>query len=309
MSYPLSQSQLTGANFLEFIHPGDQAAVRHEIATSLAALNQTSAPPTSDCSFACRLALPSSAASHFPAIQPSYTELIFIGLVKALRDRSATGRGQTRGHVFIAIARKPTTLSPPAPPELAPTEFTYRLTADGRFTAVDAAVTHILGYSPSDLHGNSLYRLCHHQDLAGLAENHRAVVQFGVGHEMVIVTAPYRLLTRAGHYVTVVTHWQASRDPVSKAVDGIAARSRVTEAGVDAKPPLSGGFITPAERGAAMATRVTAELQPDELSQQSSSTGGSLETTEQARVVVTGWLEQGLRGRDEGSARGGKIDR
>ena len=307
MSYPLLQTQLTGANFLEFIHPGDQAAVRHEIATSLAALNQAPAPPTSDCSFACRLALPSSAASHFPAIQPTYTELIFIGLVKALRDRSVAGRGQTRGHVFIAIARKPTTLSPP---DLEPTKFTYRLTADGRFTAVDTAVTHILGYSPSDLHGTSLYRLCHHQDLAGLAENHRAVVQFEVGNGMVIVTAPYRLLARAGHYVTVVTHWQASRDPVSKAVDGIVARSRVTGAGVDVKPSLSPGFMgTLGERDAAMATRVTAELQSDERSQQSSSTGGSLEAAEPARVVVTGWLEHGLRGRDEGPTRGGKTDR
>ncbi|OQV20351.1 putative Aryl hydrocarbon receptor nuclear translocator-like protein 1 [Hypsibius exemplaris] len=239
--------QLTGANFLDLIDPADVPLVRQEIASIdpavvAAVAAGTTVAPQLHRSFTCRMLLttahPPAGGGHHPDHAPRFTTLAFTGFIKPFRSEPSVGRNLydyggrlAPSHIFVALARvvasNPTATSAVAMtvPDVMtafPEEFQCQFTPEARYTAVDLETSNVLGYSQQELTGASLYRCCHHADMAAVSASHRAVI---AGHGPT-TTRPYRLQTRNGQYVRVVTYWQAFRNPATHAVEAILARSR-----------------------------------------------------------------------------------
>ncbi|KAI3365120.1 hypothetical protein L3Q82_010233, partial [Scortum barcoo] len=79
--------------------------------------------------------------------------------------------------------------------------FTSQHSMDMRFTHCDQRVTLILGYSPEELLGRSIYDLCHTLDTNCLTKNH-----LNLCFKSQSVSGHYRMLVRGGGYVWVESH-------------------------------------------------------------------------------------------------------
>ncbi|XP_039990788.1 endothelial PAS domain-containing protein 1 isoform X2 [Xiphias gladius] len=79
--------------------------------------------------------------------------------------------------------------------------FTSQHSMDMRFTYCDQRVTLLLGYSPEELRGRSIYDLCHTLDTNCLTKNH---VNLCLKSQS--VSGKYRILVRGGGYVWVESH-------------------------------------------------------------------------------------------------------
>ncbi|XP_026207464.1 endothelial PAS domain-containing protein 1 [Anabas testudineus] len=79
--------------------------------------------------------------------------------------------------------------------------FTSQHSMDMRFTYCDQRVTLLLGYSPAELLGRSIYDLCHTLDTNCLAKNH-----LNLCLKSQSVSGQYRMLVRGGGYVWVESH-------------------------------------------------------------------------------------------------------
>ncbi|XP_028989744.1 endothelial PAS domain-containing protein 1 [Betta splendens] len=79
--------------------------------------------------------------------------------------------------------------------------FTSQHSMDMRFTHCDHRVTLLLGYSPEELLGRSIYDLCHTLDTNTLNKNH---VNLCLKSQS--VSGQYRMLVRGGGYIWVESH-------------------------------------------------------------------------------------------------------
>ncbi|XP_028286370.1 endothelial PAS domain-containing protein 1 isoform X2 [Parambassis ranga] len=79
--------------------------------------------------------------------------------------------------------------------------FTSQHSMDMRFTYCDQRVTSLLGYSPEELLGRSIYELCHTLDTHCLNKNH-----LNLCLKSQSVSGQYRMLVRGGGYVWVESH-------------------------------------------------------------------------------------------------------
>ncbi|XP_034426626.1 hypoxia-inducible factor 1-alpha [Hippoglossus hippoglossus] len=79
--------------------------------------------------------------------------------------------------------------------------FTSQHSMDMRFTHCDQRVTLLLGYSPVELLGRSIYDLCHTLDTDCLTKNH-----LNLCFKSQSVSGQYRMLVRGGGYVWVESH-------------------------------------------------------------------------------------------------------
>ncbi|CAL8303242.1 unnamed protein product [Lota lota] len=79
--------------------------------------------------------------------------------------------------------------------------FTSQHRLDLRFTHCDHRVKALLGYSPEELQGRSLYQLCHILDTNHLTRSHQNLLSMSQS-----VSGQYRMLVRGGGYVWVESH-------------------------------------------------------------------------------------------------------
>ncbi|KAF2365209.1 PAS fold [Trinorchestia longiramus] len=101
------------------------------------------------------------------------------------------------GMVGIAIA-----LPSPSVNEmkLEPDMFVTRINLDFRLAHCEAKVSDLLHYTPDELHGRSLYSLCHAQDVEALRKTHTDLMKKGQ-----VMSPYYRMLNRTGGYVWMQT--------------------------------------------------------------------------------------------------------
>jgi two-component system cell cycle sensor histidine kinase/response regulator CckA len=105
------------------------------------------------------------------------------------------------------------------------TDMLSRQSADGTFLYASPVSQKLLGYSPSELIGSSVFEYCHSDDLEAM----RAATARLVGHTG-SETLTYRARRRDGHYVWIETTSQAVRDPSSGLVGEVLSVSRdITE--------------------------------------------------------------------------------
>nr|XP_019938411.1 PREDICTED: hypoxia-inducible factor 1-alpha-like [Paralichthys olivaceus] len=79
--------------------------------------------------------------------------------------------------------------------------FTSQHSMDMRFTYCDQRVTLLLGYSPDELLGRSIYDICHTLDTDCLTKNH-----LNLCLKSQSVSGQYRMLVRGGGYMWVESH-------------------------------------------------------------------------------------------------------
>ncbi|XP_049916098.1 endothelial PAS domain-containing protein 1-like [Epinephelus moara] len=182
----LTQTELMGHNIFEFSHPCDHEEIRHNLR-----LTAEEVWRGAKRDFVMRI---KSALTH--------------------RGRSANLKSATwkvlhcHGQAKACVA--PSSVScllltcqslPLSHTLLSTHTFTSQHSMDMRFTYCDQRVTFLLGYSPEDLLGHSIYDLCHTLDTNCLAKNH-----LNLCLKSQSVSGQYRMLVRGGGYVWVESH-------------------------------------------------------------------------------------------------------
>ncbi|XP_060951452.1 endothelial PAS domain-containing protein 1 [Limanda limanda] len=182
----LTQTELMGHNIFDFIHPSD----REEIRSNLQLMSE--------------------------GLWRAATRTFVLRIKSTLtqRGRSANLKSATwkvlhcQGRVMVCSAPSAgscllLTCQPlPLSHTLLSTHtFTSQHSMDMRFTHCDQRVTLLLGYSPVELLGRSIYDLCHTLDTDCLTKNH-----LNLCFKSQSVSGQYRMLVRGGGYVWVESH-------------------------------------------------------------------------------------------------------
>lgn len=182
----LTQTELMGHNIFEFTHPCDHEEIRNNLRLT----------PDEFWGGAKR--------DFIVRIKSALTQ----------RGRSANLKSATwkvlhcEGRVMVSVA--PATVScllltcqplPLSHTLLSRHTFTSQHSMDMKFTYCDHRVTELLGYSPEELLGRSIYNLCHALDTSCLTKNH---VNLFLKSQS--VTSRYRILVKGGGYVWAESH-------------------------------------------------------------------------------------------------------
>ncbi|XP_008297683.1 endothelial PAS domain-containing protein 1-like [Stegastes partitus] len=182
----LTQTELMGHNIFEYTHPCDHEEIRHNLRLTA---EQVWCGEKRD--FVIRI---KSALTH--------------------RGRSANLKSATwkvlhcQGRVKVCMS--PSSIScllltcrplPLSHTLLSTHTFTSQHSMDMKFTYCDQRVISLLGYTPEELVGRSLYDFCHTLDYNCLSKNH-----LNLCLKSQSVSGQYRMLVRGGGYVWVESH-------------------------------------------------------------------------------------------------------
>jgi len=119
-------------------------------------------------------------------------------------------------------------------------EFTSRHGTDGKFCYVDQRVTLILGYTPQELLGTSLYEHIQFDDIPAISECHRNVLK----KPDEIVTPFYRFRAKDGTFVKLESKWKQFKNPWTKEVEYLISKNYLLisdEKTLPQQEPGSGG--------------------------------------------------------------------
>uniref|UniRef100_A0A665T2E0 Endothelial PAS domain protein 1b n=1 Tax=Echeneis naucrates TaxID=173247 RepID=A0A665T2E0_ECHNA len=179
----LTQTELMGHNIFEFIHPSDHEEIRNNL----------------------RL----TAMDGWAVVKRDFVVRIKSALTH--RGRSTNLKSamwkvlhcQGRAKVCVSHPSVSCLLLTCQPLPLSHTllsthTFTSQHSMDMRFTYCDQRVTSLLGYSPQELLGRSIYDLCHTLDIKCLSKNH-----LNLCWRSQSVSGQYRMLVRGGGYIWV----------------------------------------------------------------------------------------------------------
>ena len=100
-------------------------------------------------------------------------------------------------------------------------EFISRHGPDGKFSYVDQRVSLVLGYTPQDLLGTSLYEHVQFDDIPALAETHRNVLR----KSEEVITPNYRFRTKDGTFVRLESKWKQFRNPWTKEIEYLISKN------------------------------------------------------------------------------------
>ncbi|CAB1441489.1 unnamed protein product [Pleuronectes platessa] len=182
----LTQTELMGHNIFDFIHPSD----REEIRSNLQLMSEglwCAATRT----FVLRIKSTLTQRGRSANLKSATWKVLHCqGRVRLCSAPSA-------GSCLLLTCR-PLPLSHTL---LSTHTFTSQHSMDMRFTHCDQRVTLLLGYSPVELLGRSIYDFCHTLDTNCLTKNH-----LNLCFKSQSVSGQYRMLVRGGGYVWVESH-------------------------------------------------------------------------------------------------------
>ncbi|KAK9880934.1 hypothetical protein WA026_013267 [Henosepilachna vigintioctopunctata] len=104
-----------------------------------------------------------------------------------------------------------------------PLQFISKHTLDGKFLFVDQRVTLLLGFLPQELLGCSMYEYYHQDDIAALADSHKAVLQ----SMDKLYTKTYRFKTKDGDFVNIQSEWRPFKNPWTKEVEYLISKNNL----------------------------------------------------------------------------------
>ncbi|CAB0014956.1 unnamed protein product [Nesidiocoris tenuis] len=117
-------------------------------------------------------------------------------------------------------------LAPAAPTDpsinTTPLLFISRHAMDGKFLFVDQRATLMLAFLPQELLGTSMYEYYHRDDIAHLAESHKAALQ----SREPVNTKMYRFRCKDNTYVHIQSEWKSFRNPWTKEAEYMVAKNR-----------------------------------------------------------------------------------
>uniref|UniRef100_A0A3Q3IQ40 PAS domain-containing protein n=1 Tax=Monopterus albus TaxID=43700 RepID=A0A3Q3IQ40_MONAL len=176
----LTQTELMGHNIFEFTHPCDHEEIRN---------NLLWCRPKRDFIIRIKSTLTHRGRST-NLKSASWKVLHCQGCVKVCLTPSSVS--------CLLLTCQPLPLSHTL---LSTHTFTSQHRMDMRFTYCDQSVTLLLGYSPDELLGRSIYELCHALDTNCLTKNH-----LNLCWKSQSVSGQYRMLVKGGGYVWVESH-------------------------------------------------------------------------------------------------------
>ncbi|CAL8308056.1 unnamed protein product [Boreogadus saida] len=118
--------------------------------------------------------------------------------------------------------------------------FTSQHRLDLRFTRCDSRVKALLGYSPEELQGRSLYQLCHMLDTSRLNRSHRNLLSMSQS-----VSGQYRMLVRGGGYVWVESHSALLRPACPRVSSQCSGQSSIPPACIFSITYILSGVLEP----------------------------------------------------------------
>merc|ERR1719282_247530 len=116
-------------------------------------------------------------------------------------------------------------------------EFTSRHGTDGKFSYVDQRVTLILGYTPQELLGTSLYEHIQFDDIPAISECHRTVLR----KPEELVTPFYRFKAKDGTFVKLESKWKQFRNPWTKEIEYLISKNFLLISDEKIIPQMEGG--------------------------------------------------------------------
>merc|ERR1719282_1486230 len=116
-------------------------------------------------------------------------------------------------------------------------EFTSRHGTDGKFSYVDQRVTLILGYTPHELLGTSLYEHIQFDDIPAISECHRTVLR----KPEELVTPFYRFKAKDGTFVKLESKWKQFRNPWTKEIEYLISKNFLLISDEKIIPQMEGG--------------------------------------------------------------------
>jgi len=116
-------------------------------------------------------------------------------------------------------------------------EFTSRHGTDGKFSYVDQRVTLILGYTPQELLGTSLYEHIQFDDIPAISECHRNVLK----KPDELSTPFYRFRAKDGTFVKLESKWKQFRNPWTKEIEYLISKNYLLISDEKIVPQLEAG--------------------------------------------------------------------
>ena len=114
-------------------------------------------------------------------------------------------------------------------------EFSSRHGTDGKFCYVDQRVTLILGYTPQELLGTSLYEHIQFDDIPAISECHRTVLR----KPEEVMTPFYRFRAKDGSFVKLESKWKQFKNPWTKEIEYLISKNFLLIS--DEKMEMEGG--------------------------------------------------------------------
>uniref|UniRef100_A0A4W6EKC2 PAS domain-containing protein n=1 Tax=Lates calcarifer TaxID=8187 RepID=A0A4W6EKC2_LATCA len=186
----LTQTELMGHNIFEFTHPCDHEEIRNNLRLTAGV-----------CVYVCRdfVMRIKSALTHRGRSTNLKSATWKVGeKQQPLEFPLFSQHCQTSELSCLLLTCQPLPLSHTL---LSTYTFTSQHSMDMRFTYCDQRVTLLLGYSPEELLGRSIYDLCHTLDTSCLTKNH-----LNLCFKSQSVSGQYRMLVKGGGYVWVESH-------------------------------------------------------------------------------------------------------
>ena len=113
----------------------------------------------------------------------------------------------------------------------------HRHGTDGKFSYVDQRVTLILGYTPQELLGTSLYEHIQFDDIPAISECHRNVLK----KPDELSTPFYRFRAKDGTFVKLESKWKQFRNPWTKEIEYLISKNYLLISDEKIVPQLEAG--------------------------------------------------------------------
>ncbi|KAM6956215.1 endothelial PAS domain-containing protein 1b [Aplochiton taeniatus] len=204
----LTQVELTGHSIFDFTHPCDHEEIRENLSlkTSGSGFGKKDKEVSTERDFFMRMKCTvTNRGRNVNLKSASWKVLHCTGHLKVTTNSSPPPR------VLCGFKEPPLTcvvlMCEPIPhpssmeTPLDSKTFLSRHSMDMKFTYCDERVTELMGYSPEDLLGRSVYEFYHALDASSVTKSHQNLCSKGQA-----VSGQYRMLAKHGGYVWVETH-------------------------------------------------------------------------------------------------------
>jgi len=233
LGYP--KDMWIGRSFMDFVHPKDKAIFIAQVTENVNLDNKEisegeNLPQGKNIShksdnFFARIRMYNGLKSGF-SVRERKTKYVSFKMCVCFSEISDPILGLSNCLFITAIPLQSAYTTPneegPITPNSGQEWFTSKNSVDCIFTVLDENSVPFLGYFPQDLQGTEIFGYIHPDDLPVIKESFENI-KFGKTFK----SQPYRLKTRNGDFVTVITVWSCFINPWSQLLEFISGKHTV----------------------------------------------------------------------------------
>ena len=233
------QTRLIGQNWYDYVHDQDKE-IFHSLFTEASFKNGWKIPSTNVTAYKSQLCtlhlrLYPGETGGLPQFLP-FKCLAYLRKWEAgdILEQDPPSPDETFGdltasvddqYFVILIGKLPTTLTPvdlPIGTNNVNFEFELRVSKEGRIISIEKHAILLIGYSTSEVIGTSFFDYIDPYHLSDIAESIATFAKTGLG-----TTTPYRMLTKSGRYIWLISKTYTSYNPWINKPDHILLTNRV----------------------------------------------------------------------------------